>query len=115
MASKIDYTERKYKKVSANSVETSGGTVIPNGVTVALTEFILQGSDPDAYCLIVFDYGGDEIVLASTNGSIHSRVDSSNAGYQVTGDGVKSLKIVIINNGSTTSPYVGGMYELTRV
>jgi hypothetical protein len=112
----IDYCEIKFVKVAATTTDSSGGTVIPNGETVAVSRVRLSGAEPTAYASVVWDYGGGaEKTIASTRGDVDSKFDISNPGIQFTGDGVKAMKVVIENENVTQSPTIGGEYILTKV
>ena len=112
----INHSEMNYKKVGASTVDESTGVVIPNGQTIAMTRIRANGADPDVYVLVVYDYsGGSEKIFTSTRGDVDLLLDPSNPDNQITGDGVKILKIVIVNDKSILSPIVGGSFEATNI
>jgi hypothetical protein len=112
----IAYSELKYKSVAALTTDTTGGITIPNGEVIALHRLRAAGVDPDVYVLLAWDWGGgSEKIFASTRGDIDTLFDTSQAANQVTGDGSKKIKIVIVNDSLLASPIVGGSIELVKV
>ena len=112
----VDYTENKYLQVAATSVDTTGGTVIPNGETIFVSSLRLNGADPEAYVMLTWDWGGgSQKIIASTRGDIVLTPLSTNINAQFTGDGSKKIQIIIDNNNSTQTPFIGGEYELTKL
>jgi len=112
----IHYSETKYKSVAALTTDDAGGSVIPNGQKVAVCRFRANGADPLAYVLLAWDWGGAaEKVIASTKGDIDLIFDSTDPAAQFTGDGVKKLQMIIINDNNAATPIVGGAYEVTKL
>ena len=113
---KIDYSEMKYKSVASLTVDTTGGTVIPNGQKIAVTRVRCNGASPDIFVSVVWDYGGaSEKYIISTKSDADVFFDSSNLDIQFIGDGTKAMKVIITNNLGAQSPVVGGAYELTII
>lgn len=113
---RIDYSESKYLGVSSLSTDTSGGTVFPNNQIVVISRFRANGVAPDQYVRLVWDDGGaNEKIFCSTRGDVDLYFDTSNPDMRITGDGSKSLKIILVNAGSSLSPVFGGAYEVTIV
>lgn len=112
----ISFSGTKYKKVNANSVDDSGGIVIPNGEKHAVYRFIANGSDPNAYVSLIWDYGGDsEKIILSTKGDVDIILNIECDTCHITGDGSKMLKIIITNDNDLQSPIIGGLFELIKV
>lgn len=112
----LSNTECKYKKVAALTTDTAGGFTVPNGETHAVHRFTGVGAEPSAFTYIVWDRGGGgEKVFISTKGEVDVYFDASNSQFQVTGDGVKKLEIVIENSLATMSPYIGGCLETIKL
>ena len=116
VAPRIKYSETKYMKVSANTTDSSGGTVIPNGEHISVYRFRANGADPSAYVILAWDYGGAaEKIFASTKGDIDIYFDVSIDDHHLTGDGSKKLQIIIVNDNSTETPTIGGQYETVQL
>lgn len=111
-----DYTQTKYTTVAANTVDTDGLVVIPNGVVVGIFEFRGDSVGPENYVVLVFDYGGaSEKILAVARGSEFISLDPTLAENQVTGNGVKTLGIVVVNDSIASIPAVGGSFKATTM
>jgi hypothetical protein len=111
-----DYKDLFYKKVAALSDELSTGIIIPNSEKVGLYRFRANGSDPSAYVVLVWDLNGDtEKIFVSTKGDVDLFFDVNNEAYQITGNGTKKFNILLINNGVTESPHIGGDVDLMKV
>jgi len=109
-------SECKYKRVAASTTCTSGGLVVPNGETWAVYRWQANGADPSAYVALVWDYdGAGETIFSSTKGDVHLHFDVSQPIYQVTGDGVKKLQIVIYNDHTSETPIIGGCIEAVKI
>lgn len=107
-----DISGIKYKTVPAFTVDDSQAVVLPNGELIAISKVRLSGADPSVYAMLAYDYGGlDEKIFASTRGDINFDYETSDSAYQITGDGIKTLGIVIVNDSGTESPVVGGSFE----
>lgn len=114
--SRLMFDERFYKKVPAYSELISTGCVVPNGVSYGFYHFRANGSDPSCYVVLAWDYGGEtEDIFASTKGDITITNETFCDCNVMTGDGVKKLQIILINNGETESPYIGGYVELVKI
>jgi hypothetical protein len=85
-----------YAEVDALSEETHD-TVIPNGETWQLLSFVGSAAflDDTAACLI-WDPDGTPTILECTHGEKESKIDE-----QLTGDGVKILRISLQNDTNT--------------
>jgi hypothetical protein len=113
---RIDYCQTKYMKVSASEVDSTGGVVIPNGQAIAVTGFRANGADPAAYVELVWDYGGGaEKIIASTRGDIDLVFDTLHPDVNFTGDGSKTLCIVIVNDNESQSPVIGGAWTALKM
>jgi hypothetical protein len=113
--SRLMFDERFYKRVPAYSELISPGVIVPNNEEWGFYHFRANGSDPNCYVVLAFDYGNaGEDIFASTKGDILIHNDTFCDCNIITGDGVKKLQIVLINNGSTLSPYIGGYVELVK-
>ena len=111
-----NYSETKFVQANANSTDTSGGVVIPNGKVIALTKVRLTGADPSCYSMLVFDWGGDdEKIFMSTKDTFVDEFNICCGEYQITGDGSAKLAIIIENNNDAQSPHVGGTWEATII
>lgn len=112
----VAYSEIKYKKVSANTTDTTGGITVPNTEVCAVVRFRANGADPSCYVSLIWDYGGgSEKVICSTKGDVDIVFDSSISDYQFTGNGSKKMSIVIFNDNSAQSPIVGGSWEGVKI
>ena len=112
MGAIVSYSQNKYMQVAGSTTDTSGGVVIPNGEVIAPFHFRGNGSDPSAYVALVWDYGGaSETILVSTRGDISIEFDPSLTSNQFTGNGVKTLNVILINDSGTTSQIIGGAWE----
>ena len=110
----IDYSQTKYAAVDASTTDDAGGVVITNGQTIAIFKVRGNGSDPNAYFILAWDWGGAaEKILASTRGDIDLTLDPSNTNNQVTGNGTKKLSIILVNDSVVTSQIIGGGWEAT--
>lgn len=106
------FQDIKYKKVAANTVDDDSAIVPPNGDVIGIMKFRATGADPAAYVVLAYDFGGPgEKIFATTRGDIDYVYDPSVPVYQVTGDGIAKLSIVIINDNETETPIIGGSYE----
>ncbi len=113
---RIAFDERFYKKVDALSEELSTGFVPGNGEKYGLYHFRGNGSDPSCYVLLVWDYGGEsEDVFSSTKGDISLTNETFCDCNVITGDGIKKMQIVLVNNTDVQSPYIGGYVELIKI
>lgn len=113
---RIAFDERFYRKIDALSELTSTGFVVPNGESYGIYHFRANGSDPSCYVVLAFDYGGtSEDIFASTKGDISIINQDFCDCNVITGDGVKKLQIVLINNSDAQSPYIGGYVELVKI
>lgn len=113
---KIDYRQSKVVAVAALTNDTAGGTVIPNGEKVGIARVDINGADPTVYAMVVWDYGGGaEKIFISTVQRADVSFDVSDPYYQVIGDGVKAIKVVILNNTLTLSPIIGGTVEMVKL
>lgn len=116
ISARIAYAETFYETVSALNESSSPGVTIPNNEIVAISRFRANGSDPDVYAMLIWDYGGgSEKIIASTKGDIDITFDTSNPDIQFTGNGSKKLIILLVNNGLSLSPVIGGSMEVTIV
>jgi hypothetical protein len=112
----VEDSECKYKKVAASTTDDSGGITVPNGETWALYKLQLNGADPSAYVAIIWDYnGGSEKIYQSTKGDVLNYFNIFVNEYQVTGDGTKQFKIIIINDNTTETPIIGGCMEFVKL
>ena len=110
----IDYSQTKYAAVDASTTDDAGGVVITNGQTISIFKVRGNGSDPNAYFILAWDWGGAaEKILASTRGDIDLTLDPSNTNNQVTGNGTKKLSIILVNDSVVTSQIIGGAWEAT--
>jgi len=113
---RIDYTESHYAKIPAVTEDESTGVVIPNGQRIALTRFIGTGQSPSASVALVWDQGGaSERTIFSTINGVDVMFDTTNVAYQIDGDGVKKLSILIDNNASSESLMIGATWEATNI
>lgn len=114
---RVDYRESKYTQVAANTVDDTGGSIIPNGETVALYRAVMDGADPSAYVSIVYCYGDptDEKIFISTRGDVDIKYDISLADVQVTGNGTCKIKLIITNDNTDQTPVIGGFYEVLKI
>lgn len=111
-----DYSELKYVQVPANSTDSTGGVIIPNGQKVSVYKIRLNGSDSDSYAKLVWDHGGGaEKVFISTKGDVDTTNDLNDTLFHITGDGVKSLKIILENNTGSQSPDIGGTWSAQKI
>ena len=105
-----DKSSSHFKEVAA-STEDDKSQVIPDGETWEIYEF--EGSalfDPNCHVRLVWDYGGGgEELLYFTAGNIKTIINK-----QFTGDGVKKLSIVLINN-SGSACVLGGCYNAYKL
>lgn len=116
MFGKSDYNQTKYLSVAGSTTNDDGGVVIPNGEKVGVFRFRANGSDPTAYVCLAWDWGGDsEKIFTSTKGDIDIYMDVSSDINTVTGNGVKKLCVVIINDGMLASPIVGGSFDAVKI
>ena len=107
-----DYSQSKYGNVAAGTVDTDGLVVIPNGVTVGVFSFRGDSVGPENYVMLVFDYGGaGQKIIAVTRGSSSQVIDPLLVENQVTGNGSKTLGVVVVNDSSSTMPAVGGAFQ----
>jgi len=112
----IKHHKIKYKEVAARNVDDSGGVIVSDGETVAIYRFRANGANPDMRVALAWDWGGaDEKIFASTVGDIDIEFDVTLPANQITGDGVKSLKIVIVNDNGSQSPFIGGEFRVIKV
>lgn len=110
----IDHCETFYKKVIASTEDPSTG-IAPTGL-FAISRFRANGADPSAYVALIWDFGGEgEKVIASTRGDIDLFFDTANPDVQFTGDGIKKMQVVIINDNPTQTPIIGGAWEGTKL
>lgn len=113
---RIDYAETFYRKVEATTELESTGITIPDGETVGIYRIRGNGCDPSAYVALVWDHEGEnEKVFVSTKGDIDTTLDPTLEINQLTGDGTTKLILLLTNNNSTESPYIGGSFELVKV
>ena len=112
---RLSSDECKYKIVAANTVDDTGGFVIPNGETHAIYRFIANGADPKGYITAVWNPGGSETIIASTKGDINNTYDTTVAANQFVGDGAKKLIIRITNDDTTQTPIIGGCLEVIKL
>jgi len=112
----VKYSESKYIKVDANTEDDTGGTVIPDGDTVAVYKIVANGSDPSAFVKIVYCHGdeAEERILASTTGDFHDILDTTLEQNQIIGDGVCKLQIILDNNNSSAVT-MGGSYKVIEL
>ena len=116
LALSAEYSELKYKTVTALTTDDSGGVTIPNGETVAVIRFIGSGVDPDVYTRLVWCYDTvNEKVFGSTTREANILFNRFLSTFQITGDGSCKLQIIIDNNSNVTSPTVGGFFEAVTV
>jgi len=102
-----DVTDRSFVQVTASS-QSEKDHVIPNGVTYEFTKIYGQSSvSPDTIVCVFWDKDGDEQnLLFTTHGEGH--IDMPRV--QVTGDGVKKVKI-ILGNDLTQAEWLGAAWE----
>jgi hypothetical protein len=111
-----DYKDLFYKKIPAFSENISSGIVIPNGERVGLYRFRANGADACCYVVLVWNYqGADEKIFVATKGDIDLFFDVNNEQYQIVGNGVKKLSILLVNNNENEGPYIGGDVDLLRL
>lgn len=92
-----DKSERYYKSV-AKFTEDSHDVVIPDGETWTLQEWTASISDNrKTFATVVWDYqgGSEEIITVA-----YSSTSSEQIGMDITGDGIKKLSIVLVNDSS---------------
>ena len=107
--------ETRYKEVAGSTVDQEGGQVPGNGERFGVRKIVLAG-DSTVTAMVVWDYGGaQQKILASACGSVAFEPDPNDSYFQFTGDGTKSLKIVLINDSLTASTFVGGYCQAVRV
>lgn len=112
---RIAFSELFYRQVNALSEIESTGFVLPVNEIYAIYHIRANGSDPSCYVVLALDYGGtNELVFLSTKGDV-SITNDDLENHQIVGDGVKKLQIVLINNGESSSPYIGGYVELVKI
>lgn len=116
LCAKLSCSQQKYKKVAPNTVDASEGFVIPNGEVHAINRFRANGLDSKSYVVLALDYGGEnEKIFCSTKGDVDVFLSTDCIQNQISGNGVMSLKIIIINDSSDYTPYIGGAFELVRI
>lgn len=112
----IKYSETFYKNVSASTEDRSTGITPANGEQLAIYRFRANGSDPTAYCALIWDRGGaGERIIASTKGDIDLILSTDIHENHIIGDGVKKLNICLINDADSVSPIIGGAVETVGV
>jgi hypothetical protein len=111
----ISYSEVKYKQVEANTTDDSDGIVIPNGETHFLYRIRSNGADPSCYVIVCWDWESEKRIFSSSRGEVDIVFDSTLSYYQFTGDGVKKLNVIIINDNDSMSPYIGGSVEVVKL
>jgi hypothetical protein len=89
------FTSRHYLSVGAE-MEEAFWEVIPDGDTWELDFFRGNaGYDANTSVAVVWDYeGGSPTIVVNTHGELEQSLD----GISFTGDGVKKLGLVLINN-----------------
>lgn len=93
-----DKSERYYKSV-AKFTEDSHDVVIPDGETWTLQEWTASVSDGrKTFASIIWDYQGTSQEIISV---AYSSVPTEKIGIDITGDGVKKLSIVLVNDSSS--------------
>ena len=99
-------TDSFYKKLNS-SQEDSKSQVIPNGKTWRITNFVadLPSTNSD-WVALVFDHEGPSEQWIA----VLYRSDDRALSYEITGDGVKELKI-ILHHGPGSPQVLGGTYE----
>lgn len=106
-----DYSDILYTELESESEESSTGVVIPNAQTIGILRFKGNGQDPNAFVKLVFDNGGGgEKVFGVIKSEDDITFDHTLSYAQVTGDGIASLQVVLVNN-STQSAAIGGLFE----
>jgi hypothetical protein len=103
----FEINERLYKSV-ANGVAETKDYIIPSGKTLRIIRMGANSSSTDkTNACIVWDPGGasQEIHL-----STYSDVIVENVGIEITGDGVKVLRINLTND-CTSNYYLGAWYQ----
>lgn len=111
-----DYSELKYVKVATGNTDTTGGLIVPSNKTVGLYRLRLTGADSTMHVIMAFDYGGpSQKVYCSTRGSVDLYLNPLLAMNQITGNGVKKLCILCVNDSGTESPFIGGSWEATTI
>lgn len=112
----INYQESKYKSVAPLTTDTTGGIIIPNGENVYISKFVGDGVDANSYVLLAWDYGGgSQIIFYTASSNVERIPDSTNPTYQITGDGVKAIKVILVNNLGIPSSVIGGSVEVTKL
>ena len=107
----VDHTETHFKQVASESEEISTGIVIPNGELVGIKRFKGVGLGPASWTALVWDRGGvNEKIFGIIQTSDEINYDISLAANQVTGDGVKTLQ-VLLTNDTQQSAALGGLFE----
>lgn len=106
-----DFKQRFYREVPANTQEEVDW--VPNaGQKLLFTRFGGNSSQaPETIVCIFWDKGGidEELLYAS-----HSDTVLDLPGLELTGDGVKAIKIILRNDLSQTE-WLGGFWEAVRL
>jgi len=100
-------TKKDYNKAVLLLTEDSSGVIVPNGETWEIG-FWYGNANPfrDTHVMLVWDYlGTTEEILALTYTSEYRYL-----GRTLTGDGVKQLSIVLVNDSAGTER-LGAGYE----
>jgi hypothetical protein len=110
------YSVLKYVKVASWSTDNTQGVIIPVNKVVGIYRVRLTGADASMFSMLVFDYNGPtQKIISCTRGAVDLYLDPKLAINQVTGNGVKELSIICINDGGNESPYMGGSFEATTI
>lgn len=117
MSGVVSHQERKFKRVSSLTTDSSGGITPADGEVISVTRFYSTSLSQDTYVHLCWDYDGQSptTLVSNLHGSIDLKFDTSDASNQFTGDGSKSLKIIIVNNSLSESPYIGGIVEVVTL
>lgn len=108
--------ETFYKSVDESTEDRSEGFVPANGSHVAISRIRSNGAGPSSYVVISWDRGGEaEKIISSSSGDLNTTFNTSIRENHITGDGIKKFQVCIINNSETSSPIIGGSYEVIEV
>lgn len=111
----VDYTETFYQQVASESEVLSTGVVIPSGQLVGIKRFQGVGLGPEAWSALVWDRGGaQEKFFGIIQASDEIEYDFTLPTNQITGDGVKTLQ-VLLTNDTQQSAALGALFEAVRL